>query len=44
MKPFISKYKWQGINFLSQKDDREKFNNLKKFKNLKFMSCWCFIK
>ena len=25
LKPSLNKYKWEGIDFLSEKDDREKF-------------------
>ena len=26
-KPFMNKYKWEGINFLSEKDDWKKCDN-----------------
>ena len=29
IKPFINKYNWEGVNFLSEKDDWKKFEKKK---------------
>ena len=50
IKPFINKYKWEGINFPSEKDDWKKFGknnvtialNVLYAKNEKNISCSCF--
>ena len=51
VKPFLNKYNWEGINYLSEKDDWKKFeeNNVTMAVNFFFMlkkkkniSCLCF--
>ena len=50
IKPFINKYHWEGINFLSKKDDWKKFEknhltidlNVLYAKKRKNISCLCF--
>ena len=50
MKPFINKYKWEGINFPSKKDDWKTFEknnvtiafNVLYTKKRKNISCLCF--